>query len=630
MICLLAPCFVAALSIPLAFPVTYPLGELATFLATADLDNDGNLDLVAVHSWSTGFSLLLGNGDGTFSPAIRFHIGTGSETVAIHDLDRDGNLDLLTGNPSERDFSVVLGNGNGTFGAETRYMYDGVGDPVDVAVGDFDEDGNFDVVTANGQVNAVAIFFGYGDGTFDTLEGCPLCIPFNRYNVGEYPSRVKVADFDSDGHQDLLTLNRYSFDPYDLSLLIGIGDGGFQPEVRIPIEHQTTQVNIEDFNDDGVLDLAFLFGGGWADISIRLGVGDGSFLPGIRSPTGSNPQHFAVSDLDSNGTLDLAISLFYQNRLQLLLGVGDGSFVLQPDWPLIEGDGPIFATAGDFDNDGHDDLAVLNGTSEDIFIILYPDSFPSVCDDADGDGFGYPGSPGCPGGALPDCDDSDPGIYPGALEIRGNTRDENCDGIAEDVDGDGFADFEGDCNDSDASIHPDAQEIFDGIDNNCNGLVDEIVIVGTCEVSPSSLNLQSRGNSLSIRVTLIDSISGSSIDPGLMTPVFISRLSSPGTGDIVLPIPRAEPGCDEFTDDGIWESFEDRTVTGGGVATLRFNMPSDGQCETMDGNRQDIIALMLDIPDGEVASLCITSTYPNAPDSFECCGIVSITNHGNR
>jgi hypothetical protein len=120
------------------------------------------------------------------------------------------------------------------------------------------------------------------------------------------------------------------------------------------------------------------------------------------------------------------------------------------------------------------------------------------------------------------------------------------------------------------------------------------------------------------------------MDAGLMSPAYISKVFSPGIGKIVLPVPMAEPGCDPFTEDGIWESLDDRTVTGAGVATLRFTMPSDGQCQTMDGNRQDIIALMLDIPNGEVATLCLTGTYPGEADPVECCGSVGVTNHGNR
>jgi hypothetical protein len=447
-----------------------------------------------------------------------------------------------------------------------------MGDPVDVAVGDFDEDGNLDAVTANGQINAVAVFFGYGDGTFDTLEDCPFCIPFNRYNVGEYPSRVHVADFNTDGHLDLLTINRNSFDPYDLSLLLGNGDGGFQPEVRIPIEHHTIQVTIEDFNDDEVLDLALLF----HDVSIRLGIGDGSFLPGIRTPTGFSPGRFAVADLDSNGTLDLAIPLIHNNRLHLLLGVGGGSFIPHPDLPVVEGDGSIFATAGDFNNDGHDDLAVLNGTSEDIFIILYPDYFPSACNDADGDGFGFPGAPGCPGGALPDCDDSDAGIYPGAPEIRGNSTDENCDGIAEDVDGDGFSVAEGDCDDFNPAVRPGLPEIPDGLDNDCDGTVDEQSVEAGCEITPSSMNLQSQGMTFSIKTSLSVTETGEPLDPSPMTPVHISRIASPGIGNIILPVPRAEPGCNDLTEEGLWETIDDRSV------------------------------------------------------AFECCGTVTVTNHGNR
>jgi hypothetical protein len=206
----------------------------------------------------------------------------------------------------------------------------------------------------------------------------------------------------------------------------------------------------------------------------------------------------------------------------------------------------------------------------------------------DGDGFGQPGDLACPAGGWTDCNDADPAINPGAAEF------------------------------------------FDGIDNDCDGLVDEVTVEPVCEMIPASINLQSKGAGFSIRTTLTNLENGQILDPAFLPPVHISRIAAPGLGEIVLPVPRAATGCDDFTEDGIWEDIIDRSVTGTGSATLRFNRPSDGQCETMDGNRQDLIALILDIPDGETATVCYRGTYPGMAGPFECCGEVSVTNHGNR
>lgn len=206
------------------------------------------------------------------------------------------------------------------------------------------------------------------------------------------------------------------------------------------------------------------------------------------------------------------------------------------------------------------------------------------------------------------------------LEVLTEVADAGCDGIPATGDmGEG---------NSKLDIPPDEGENNDILDvppdSSC------VQVNANCDIQPSSLNLNSRGTFLSIKTSLTDSLSGVGLDPVLMAPAHISRINSASVGDITLPIPRTEPGCDDLSEDGIWESIENRTVDEFGLAILRFIIPSDGQCETMDGTRQDIIALMLDIPDGESAQICYTSIYPNAPDPVDCCASVLVKNHGKR
>ncbi len=104
---------------------------------------------------------------------------------------------------------------------------------------------------------------------------------------------------------------------------------------------------------------------------------------------------------------------------------------------------------------------------------------PSGCDDGDGDGYGSPGDLSCPAGWADDCDDGDPGAFPGAPE-QCNGLDDDCDGrvdegVWSDADGDGFTPCGGpsgepDCNDLDPEIHPGADEVCDGADSDCDGV----------------------------------------------------------------------------------------------------------------------------------------------------------------
>ena len=124
--------------------------------------HDGKLDLAAANG--VGVSVLLGNGDGAFQPAVTYAAGTYTESIAVGDFNGDGKLDLVVTNnlSSGGTVSVLLGNGDGTFQAPRTY---GVGaSPYGVAVGDFNGDGKLDLaVTNSGSSGSVSVRLGNGE-----------------------------------------------------------------------------------------------------------------------------------------------------------------------------------------------------------------------------------------------------------------------------------------------------------------------------------------------------------------------------------------------------------------------------------------------------------------------------------
>src|SRR5439155_20649214 len=145
-------------------------------------------------------SVLLGNGDGTLGVQRDFTAAYVPAAVAIADLNGDGRADLVTANTDvdrDRDLvshtaSVMLGNGDGTF--RPAIQLDTGQDPVSVAVADLDGDGHPDLVTANQSSNTVSVFLGNGDGTFGST------------GVAPHAWSLAVADFNGDGKPDLAAL----------------------------------------------------------------------------------------------------------------------------------------------------------------------------------------------------------------------------------------------------------------------------------------------------------------------------------------------------------------------------------------------------------------------------------------
>ena len=240
--------------------VDYPTGAQPGSVAIGDFNGDGKLDLAVVNSYSNNVSVLLGNGNGTFQPAVSYGTGsgTGPAFVAVGDFNRDGKLDLAVANSNSSNVSVLLGNGDGTF--QTAVNYDVGGAPTSIAVGDFNHDGKLDLAVAvpvPGPSTYVSMLLGNGDGTFQTAV---------NYNAPYAPDAVAVGDFNGDGNLDLVVGNRSS----NISVFLGNGDGTFRTAVNYSAGYNPSSVAVGDFNNDGTLDLAVANSGSSTTVTVLL------------------------------------------------------------------------------------------------------------------------------------------------------------------------------------------------------------------------------------------------------------------------------------------------------------------------------------------------------------------------
>jgi hypothetical protein len=180
---------------------------------------------------------------------------------------------------------------------------------------------------------------------------------------------VAVGDFNGDGKLDLAVANNGPFistTPSNVSILLGNGDGTFQPAVNYNAGVHPHSLVVGDFNRDGKLDLAVVNHTSLGTVNILLGNGDGTFQAAVNHLVGSWPQFITSVDFNQDGKLDLAVT--DSKGANLGLGNGNGTFQNIGDYPA--GASPTSLAAGDFNGDGAPDLAVVDGGSATVSVLL--------------------------------------------------------------------------------------------------------------------------------------------------------------------------------------------------------------------------------------------------------------------
>ncbi|MCC6678277.1 MAG: VCBS repeat-containing protein [Phycisphaerales bacterium] len=282
-------------------------------------------------------------------------------SIAIRDFNADGVSDLAVANFFGSSVSVLLGRTNGTFGPATDY--DTGKESVSIAVSDFNSDGKPDLAVLNYnfyswpfEPGSVSILLGNGDGTFQ---------PAANFDMDGASYCILARDFNGDGRADLAVVNEIAG---TVSILLGNGDASFQPAAKYPAGGNPYFAAAADFNADGALDLAVTASFGSSQISILMGNGDGSFQPPAFDTVGSNPISIATGDFNADGRADLATADAASNTVSVLLGNGNGTF--QPAAAYGVHLAPYNIAAGDLNGDGRIDLATANTDSNDVSVIL--------------------------------------------------------------------------------------------------------------------------------------------------------------------------------------------------------------------------------------------------------------------
>lgn len=353
-------------------------------VAAGDFNGDGKLDL-AMSGYNAGYSqaslyILAGNGDGTFQAPVAAFAGYGP--IAVADLNGDGKLDIaFTGNdPTVA--QVYLGNGDGTFSNQSNYVIDfPAGGPfipsvAPVAIADFNRDGKLDIAALT------SVLLGNGDGSFN---GVPLgLVPDYLMNIS---AAVAISDFENNGKLDVAVVpypNPDGPDPSSLYILRNNGSGVLTLIHTYALFQPGYRVFAADLNGDAKPDLVVSgkdpSTNNWS-YTILLGNGDGSFQPPILYQQSFIGSFAAIGDFNNDHKPDLVA--LAGDSAAIFLGNGDGTFFA----PIYTLDGGAYSLlAADFNGDGKLDLAApfLMGTTYGTGILygngdgtFQPEAFPT-------------------------------------------------------------------------------------------------------------------------------------------------------------------------------------------------------------------------------------------------------------
>jgi|ERR1035437_1605794 hypothetical protein len=295
------------------------------------------------------------NAQATFAPATNYTVGILPYSVAAADVNGDGNVDLISANESSGTLTILTNNGSGSYGSNTT-LHTSPG-PVSVVVADVNGDGTADLICACSVAGSVMVWTNSGNGGFANS---------GYYFMGgnSYPHMVMAVDVNGDGKVDFISANNNS-----LAVFTNAGNGNFAAASSPGVGSPSVSVAAADVNGDGNIDLIeanayslrVLTNGGNGTFFLCSTSALPMNWPGRITTVdlnGNGKVSVVVPDYDSGSGKTLVV----------LTNDGSGNFGSNATYTV--GNGPIYVIAADINGDGKEDLITANGAASGTLTIL--------------------------------------------------------------------------------------------------------------------------------------------------------------------------------------------------------------------------------------------------------------------
>ena len=343
----------------------FPTQNLPVGVTIADIDNDGKLDVGVSNSGSSSIAILRNTSSGntiSFAPKIDFILTDASPgNLTAGDLDNDGNLDIVALRQANNSIGVFRNTSTaGSVSLAARQDFSVPSSPTDIMIGDIDLDGFPDVAVTNGS-NITVLRNTSSVGSINFAAGSNL-------TEGNGQRSINIADFDGDGNPDIASINSSTL--YIFRNLSVYGNISFASPLQYPNFNSANKIIAGDVNNDNKPDIIVIdsFNNTLSVFANQSSVGNISFATRVVFITGSGGSWVTVHNLNGDTNLDVVATNSGDNTLSVLRNLGSGiSFDNKIDFGV--GISPLACSAGDFDGNGAPDLISVNQSDNSISVL---------------------------------------------------------------------------------------------------------------------------------------------------------------------------------------------------------------------------------------------------------------------